>query len=209
MTKNISYQTIERITTTSIPKIKWSHFITYAYPIASKADVDHALVQLSNKYPDATHICYAYRLWLNRQHDLLGNLVVHAEKSYANDAGEPNYTAGKPILNCIIWADLHNTLIVVIRYYGGTNLGIGGLIKAYTQSAQAVIKQAKIISQKITKKICIKLLLPHLHILIQQCKGKGRSLDYTHDITWVSASITYPLSDQWPIDHFLKQLSWS
>ncbi|GGK65461.1 YigZ family protein [Rufibacter glacialis] len=113
--------------TEGLYKEKGSKFIAKAYPVRSEEEVKEILQALRKEYFDARHHCYAY---------LLG-----ADKATyrANDDGEPNHSAGDPILGQIRSAELSNVLVVVIRYFGGTKLGVGGLIYAYkTATAEAL-----------------------------------------------------------------------
>ena len=153
------YQTVSKITYISIPKIKWSQFIWYIFPLKKSDDYSVYIQKLRKKYHDATHVCYAYRYGMQRQQDLMGTYIIHAAKNYANDDGEPAYSAGKPILNVLQWKDLHNTLIAVIRYYGWTKLGIGGLIKSYTHAAKAVVEQSTILKEHIKTTLSFSLAM--------------------------------------------------
>jgi len=113
--------------------IKGSKFLGYAYPVESVEDIELILHDIRKKYYDATHHCYAWQL---------GN---GQEMTFRyNDDGEPSGTAGKPIYGAIQRLDLTNVLIVSIRYYGGTKLGTGGLIRAYGQSASDTLDATKI-----------------------------------------------------------------
>jgi len=113
-------------------KSKGSKFYAYSYPVFSEEEIKEKLQLLKQKYPDASHHCYAY--------------VLHYDKSIsrANDDGEPSNTAGKPILRQIQKLDLTNTLVVVIRYFGGTLLGVTGLIEAYGESARECLALCRI-----------------------------------------------------------------
>ena len=106
--------------------IKKSKFITKLYNIDNVDDVESILNNLKNEYKKATHFCYAYS-------------INGKEKAY--DDGEPSHTAGLPILNVIHMKKLNNTLIVVIRYFGGVKLGAGPLTRAYSKSASEIIKK--------------------------------------------------------------------
>ena len=119
-------------------KIKSSLFKAYIYHINSMNDFKESLLEIKNKYNNATHICYAYRL-CNDNYDLFDTPIID---DYFIDAGEPSGTAGKPILNMLIHYRMINTVIFVVRYYGGIKLGIPGLIDAYKRSAQTVLKNA-------------------------------------------------------------------
>ena len=108
-------------------KEKGSKFLAFAFVISSEEDVKKIIAELKKKYYDARHHCYAY---------VLGN---QSEKYRANDDGEPGHSAGDPILGQIRSNSLTNTLIVVVRYFVGTKLGIIGLINAYkTATADSI-----------------------------------------------------------------------
>ncbi len=109
-------------------KEKGSKFLGYAYPIRTENDIEHTLLSIKAKHPKATHHCYAYKLGLE---DSI---------SRAQDDGEPNNSAGKPILGQIESNELFNVLIIVVRYYGGTKLGVGGLQIAYKTAARLAIE---------------------------------------------------------------------
>jgi uncharacterized YigZ family protein len=112
-------------------EIKKSCFIGQAYPIESASDAEEIIKTVEKKYWDARHNCYAY---------ILGE---GSEVQRFSDNGEPSGTAGKPILEVLQGAGLTNTLIIVTRYFGGTLLGTGGLVRAYTQASQAAIAASK------------------------------------------------------------------
>lgn len=116
----------------SVYKQKGSKFIAYAFPVFSKKEVKERIEYIKKLEPSANHYCFAY--------------VLHPDKSLkrANDDGEPNSTAGKPILGQIITNDLTNIIIIVVRYFGGVKLGIPGLIKAYKTISEKVISEATI-----------------------------------------------------------------
>lgn len=116
----------------AIYKEKSSKFLTYAYHVESEAEVKAALEPLRKLHYDATHHCYAYRLGWG------------GETFRANDDGEPSGTAGRPILGMLQSHNLTNILVVVVRYFGGTKLGVGGLVTAYKESTAAVIEVAEI-----------------------------------------------------------------
>jgi uncharacterized YigZ family protein len=104
-------------------KVLGSRFIARCFPAESPARVQELLETLRNDFPDATHRCYAYRLGVDGSH------------FRAVDAGEPSGTAGRPILSAIERRGLTDVLVVVVRYFGGTKLGVGGLTRAYAQAA--------------------------------------------------------------------------
>jgi uncharacterized YigZ family protein len=107
-----------------------SKFIAYLYPFDSKEKLAPIIAKLKKEHPKARHWCYAYRLGYEN------------EEYRANDDGEPNGTAGKPILNQLYSHDVKNVLIVVVRYFGGTKLGVPGLIEAYKEAAHDALNNA-------------------------------------------------------------------
>lgn len=118
-------------------KEKKSKFYGYCFPVATNDDIDLALKHVSKQHPKAKHICYAYQLgYPNTQWKV-------------NDAGEPNNSAGMPILGQIQSKKLYDVLVVVLRYFGGVKLGVGGLIQSYKTSAQLTLDEAIIVEKTI------------------------------------------------------------
>lgn len=122
-------------------KEKGSKFIVFAFPVENEHEVKGKLESLRKEYFDARHHCYAYRLGPDGQN------------FRANDDGEPNHSAGDPILGQLRSKELTNTLIVVVRYFGGIKLGMGGLIAAYRTAAEIVLGNVRIIEKEITDQI--------------------------------------------------------
>ena len=118
-------------------KDRGSKFIAYAFPVLSEEMIKEMLERLRKEHHDARHHCYAWRLGPN------------PVSVRASDDGEPSNSAGKPILNQIEKADLFNVLVVVVRYFGGTLLGVGGLINAYRTATESAIQSGRIIRKKI------------------------------------------------------------
>jgi uncharacterized YigZ family protein len=131
-----TYLTIE-IASEGIFKDKGSKFLAYAFPVSSEEKIKEHLAELRKLHPSARHHCYAFRLGAAKQ------------AFRANDDGEPSNTAGKPILGQIQSKDLTNILIVVVRYFGGTLLGVSGLINAYKLAALDSIQNATIIEKTV------------------------------------------------------------
>lgn len=132
MAEKSTYLTLEK-QSEGFYKEKGSKFIAYAAPCYSEDEVKELLQKWRGQHPQARHLCYAYRLG------------VDMKKFRANDDGEPNNSAGAPILGQIKSYELTNVLIGVIRYFGGTKLGVGGLISAYKISAKDAIDAGKIV----------------------------------------------------------------
>jgi len=124
-------------------KDKGSKFIAYAYPVTSEDQVKEIVQTIKKEHYSARHHCYAWRLGHEK-------LLFRA-----NDDGEPSSTAGKPILGQIQSFDLTNVLIVVVRYFGGTLLGVSGLINAYRNAALDAINQAEIVEKLVEKHLLI------------------------------------------------------
>ncbi len=120
-----------------------SKFFAYAFKVTSEEQVKHKLAVLEQNHPDATHICYAYEL-LNKQK--------------CSDAGEPQGTAGKPILDCIQKKKIKNVLVAVVRYFGGIKLGAGGLVRAYSASASEVLAKTQIVQLSLYKNFSFDIL---------------------------------------------------
>lgn len=120
---------------------KRSKFYAFAHPVSTVDEVKEVVAMYRKKYYDARHVCWAY--------------MLGADKTdfRANDDGEPSSTAGKPILGQINSAELTNILIVVIRYYGGINLGTGGLIVAYRTAAAAALDNAQVVEQLVEEEV--------------------------------------------------------
>lgn len=133
MAEYFSIEPVENI----LYKDKGSKFIGYAYPVKDEAAVKEKLECIRQEHPKATHHCYAYRLGLDKNN------------YRTNDDGEPNGTAGKPMLGQIDSIGITNTLVVVVRYFGGTKLGVSGLIDAYKETARETLAVATIITHKI------------------------------------------------------------
>ena len=112
-------------------KIERSEFLGIAFPIASEEAFFEELARIQKKYFDATHHCWAFRLFAEN-------------RARSSDAGEPSGTAGKPILNAIEGANLFDTGVAVVRWFGGIKLGTGGLSRAYRETAAETLRQAQI-----------------------------------------------------------------
>lgn len=118
-------------------KERSSKFLAYAFHVESEEEIAAHVERLRKRYYDATHHCYAWRLG------------PAGERFRANDDGEPSSTAGKPILGQMLSHGITDTLIVVVRYFGGTKLGVPGLIAAYRESAAAVIDATTIVERTV------------------------------------------------------------
>ena len=120
---------------------KRSKFFAYAHHVQTTDDVKEIVAGYRKKFYDARHVCYAYMLGADRQ------------EFRANDDGEPSSTAGKPILGQINSHELSDILIVVVRYYGGVNLGTSGLIVAYREAAADAIAHAEVVVRQVEEQV--------------------------------------------------------
>lgn len=137
-----TYKTISK-PSEGLFKDKGSKFMSFAFPVESEEEIRNIIQQLRKEHHSARHHCYAWRLGYDKS-------VFRA-----NDDGEPSSTAGKPILGQIQSFDLTNILIVVVRYFGGTLLGVSGLINAYRGAAADALLQAEMIEKLVEKQLLV------------------------------------------------------
>lgn len=141
---------------------KRSKFYAFLHHVDSADEVRTLQQQYKKKYYDARHVCYAYRIG------------PEGEEYRANDDGEPSSTAGKPILGAMLSADITNVVIFVIRYYGGVNLGTGGLIVAYREASQGAIENARqrniIIERQVEEQITYNFTYPQMNAVMKVVK---------------------------------------
>lgn len=135
------YKTIEKPVENTLLKEKGSKFIGFAFPVNNEAELKNALDKIRTEHPKATHHCYAFRMGLN------------GENYRANDDGEPSGSAGLPIYNQLLANEITNVLVISVRYYGGTKLGVSGLVKAYKESAKITLEEAQIITKELETEI--------------------------------------------------------
>lgn len=151
---------------------KRSKFLAFSHHVESEADIRELLAFYRKKYFDARHVCYAYMLGAERK-------IFRA-----NDDGEPSSTAGKPILGQINSSGLTDILIVVVRYYGGVNLGTGGLIVAYKTAAAAAIENSVVETRQVEEIITYNFPYVMMNNVMRVVKEmKPRILSQTYDTT--------------------------
>jgi uncharacterized YigZ family protein len=162
-------------------KSKGSKFHTYAFLVKNETEVKEHLNSLKSKYPDASHHCYSY--------------VLNYDKSLyrINDDGEPSGTAGKPIYRQIQKFELTNILVVVVRYFGGTLLGVPGLIEAYGNSALEVLNKCRIEQYRIKERYKISCPFGEEKDIYRICKQFDISPLLSDEQTCFSAEIEIPL----------------
>ncbi len=137
------YYSIDSVPEPSIFKDRKSKFIGYAYPIHKIENIKEIISQLKKEHHGARHWCYGYRIGIEQINER------------ANDDGEPSNSAGMPILGQIKAKNLTNILVVVVRYFGGVKLGVGGLMNAYKTAAKMVLDEAEIIEKIRTEDLVI------------------------------------------------------
>lgn len=140
---------------------KRSRFMAYAMPVRTVEEVKEQLDKYRKHYYDARHLCWAYMLGSDRS------------ACRSNDDGEPSSTAGKPILGQINANELTNILIVVVRYFGGIELGTGGLITAYRTAAAEAIAAAEIEEQTVDEEIHVTFAYPYLNGIMRIVKEEN------------------------------------
>jgi len=132
-----SFKTIKKSAENILLKEKGSKFIGFAFQINNETELKESLNKVKTEHPKATHHCNAFRL------GILG------ENYRANDDGEPNGSAGLPIYNQLLAHEITNILVIVVRYYGGTKLGVSGLVKAYKECAKQTLEECEIITKEL------------------------------------------------------------
>lgn len=152
-----TYRTITK-TSEGLFKDRGSKFIAKAFPVKTEDDVKECLANLRKEYYDARHHCYAYQLGFDKSAFRI------------NDDGEPSGTAGRPIFGQLQSFDLTNTLVVVIRYFGGTKLGVSGLINAYKTAAKEALETTNIITKTVNEMYEVHFQYPDMNDVMKILK---------------------------------------
>jgi uncharacterized YigZ family protein len=158
-----SFFTVKRAAEGSF-KDRGSKFLAFVYPVRSSEEIKNKLEALKKKHPSAVHHCYAWRLGAGK------------EAHRTNDDGEPSGTAGKPIYSQILANDLTNVLIVVVRYFGGSLLGVPGLINAYKSAASAALENTNVIEQHVLEEYSIEFDAQDIGQVMQVLKSSDASI---------------------------------
>ena len=159
--ENDLYKTIDFPSEEVLLKEKNSKFFGYAIPVTSEEEIKEILERLRKEHFSARHWCYAYQI---------GTEKIQYR---ANDDGEPNNSAGMPIYGQIQSFEVTNVLVVVVRYFGGVKLGVGGLISAYKTAAQMALENATIIEKTIDKHFIISFGYAHMNKVMRIIKEKN------------------------------------
>jgi len=153
-----TYKCISKASEEVLFKDKNSKFFGYAFPITSEEEAKVHIEDLKKKHHQARHWCYAWQIGKENH------------QFRANDDGEPSNTAGMPIYGQIQSFDVTNILIVVVRYYGGIKLGVGGLINAYKTTAQMALENSKIVKRTIDEVFVLKFDYPEMNLVMRVIK---------------------------------------
>jgi uncharacterized YigZ family protein len=161
---------------------KASKFFAFAFPVRSVEEVEERLAEIGKRFYDARHVCYAYRLG------------PAGERYRANDAGEPAHSAGDPILGELKSKGVSDALCIVVRYFGGTKLGVGGLIRAYSEVARDALDQNTIVPVLMTRPLSIRFpyhLTSEVNRVLHQLQLKADKSEFGMDC---QQTIEVPLS---------------
>ena len=192
-----SFRTVQTRGSTSF-SIRESEFIGVIAPVKTVTEAERFIKMIENEYTDATHVVPAYRVPATTdsttERTNPESTIRSFLREYQSDDGEPAGSAGKPALNVLVQEELQNVITTVIRYYGGTNLGIGGLTRAYSRAVSDAIKKADVVETK-----------PHKHITVTveyDDSGTVRSILNSADVefeasyeTVVSFRVDVPLAE--------------
>jgi uncharacterized YigZ family protein len=161
--EKIEFKTVSKISEGSF-KEKGSKFIAYCIPFIEEESLKTELNNIKKIHPQARHICYAYKIGVTKV------------KTRANDDGEPNNSAGTPILGQINSFNITNVLIAVVRYFGGTKLGVGGLVTAYKTAAKEAILTNTITTEVLKSTFDIEFSYLHLQQIMRLLKANGAKI---------------------------------
>ena len=173
-----------------------SKFIGYAFPVSNEKEVKEHLLNLKKLHPSSRHVCYAFR--------------INPLNEYwrANDDGEPSSSAGKPILGQIRSMELQNVLVAVVRYFGGTLLGVPGLIHAYKQAAIEALQQAVLVEKTVTQEITVSVSYDKMGDLMKWVKDVQFEYTIPEMGETFSIEILVPANKVESVQLFLFENQW-
>jgi uncharacterized YigZ family protein len=193
MTEQDFYYTIEKEATAEF-KDRGSKFIGYALPVNSVESFKEKLNEVKKLHPKATHHCFAYRLGLD------GNTYR------VSDDGEPSGSAGRPILGQIDSKELVNVLVVVVRYFGGTLLGVPGLINAYKSAAALALQTTPLVQRQVEQELMVQFDYTQLNEIMRVVKQyNGRVISQEMQL-FCSMKLAVPRNRCTEINYILKEL---
>ena len=182
--ESATYRTVESAATASFV-VQGSEFIGHVRPVESVEGAESFVESVETEYDDATHNVPAYRV----RADTEGLL-----REYSSDDGEPTGSAGTPALNVLTQRDLENVAVVVTRYYGGTNLGVGGLVRAYSRAVKDAVDAAGVVEERPHERLSITLEYDDSGTVrgIIESEGLEFEAEYTADVQFV---VRVPVAD--------------
>ncbi|RQG95150.1 IMPACT family protein [Natrarchaeobius chitinivorans] len=180
-----SFRTLEEPATAEFV-VQGSEFIGHARPVDSVDAAEAFVDAIESEYDDATHNVPAYRVRADADGDLL--------REYSSDDGEPSGSAGKPALNVLTQQDIENCAVVVTRYYGGTNLGVGGLVRAYSRAVKDAVDAAGIVERRPHETLSITVEYDDSGTVRSILESEGHEFDADYGAD-VSFSVRVPLAE--------------
>lgn len=168
--------------------VQGSEFIGHIRPVESVDAAEAFIDTVKTEYADATHNVPAYRV---RTGD---NSTGHFLREYSSDEGEPSGSAGKPALNVLTQQDIENCAVVVTRYYGGTNLGVGGLVRAYSRAVKEGVEAAGIVEERPHEQLSITVEYDDSGTVRSILESEGHEFDADYEAT-VSFDVRVPLAE--------------
>ncbi|AYO58139.1 hypothetical protein CO230_08400 [Chryseobacterium sp. 6424] len=182
---DFSFKTIKSSVENVLLREKGSKFIGFVFPVRDEGEIKSALQKIHAEHPKATHHCYAFRLGLR------------GEQYRANDDGEPTGSAGLPIYNQLLAHDITNILLIVVRYYGGTKLGVSGLVKTYKETAKLTLEASEIIIKELESQLEISFSFEKQNqIFTLLNKFDAKISDFiSHDQCTITASVKTALKE--------------
>ena len=192
MEKPDSYTTIAK-SGEGLYKDKGSKFLSFAFHIETEDEADTMRKQFKKKYYDATHVVYAFRLG------------AEGEKFRAADDGEPSGSSGMPVYNTIRSKNLTDVIVLVVRYFGGTKLGIPGLIDAYSQAAALALDNAETVEKTITQSITVEVPYSMVNFVMRVIKDNSLTVSEMSGDTSCRITIAVPLNQSSRITEVLNQ----
>lgn len=192
MAKPDSYTTIAK-SGEGLYKDKGSKFLSFAFHIETEDEADTIRKQFKKKYYDATHVVYAFRLG------------AEGEKFRAADDGEPSGSSGMPVYNTIRSKNITDVIVLVVRYFGGTKLGIPGLIDAYSQAAALALDNAETIEKTITQSITVEVPYSMVNFVMRIIKENNLTVADMSGETECKITIAVALNQAARIEELLNQ----
>lgn len=177
---------------TSHLRERGSRFFGYAFRVENTEQIKSTLLTLRTQYPDATHHCFAW--------------IIDEQHYRASDDGEPSYSAGQPILRAIRSAGVEQVLVVVVRYFGGKQLGVSGLIEAYGACAAEALKASGAIKILREAQVNISLAFEHENQIYQAFKQLPVKIRPLYQESEVQLHLTYPIDYQAQVTEILSKL---